>query len=66
MAETAQQAKQKALRTLLNNVTLRHKDNLKQVEHCLKLDLFENHYIHLIPNAQGVKPLPEWQGYRPI
>ncbi|AKX43768.1 hypothetical protein AKN87_00550 [Thiopseudomonas alkaliphila] len=63
VAETPEQAKQKALEQLLPGADLKHKDNLKAVEHCLLLELFDQYYVHLTPDTSGQPDLPAWQGY---
>lgn len=66
VAEDAQQAKEKALATLLCGVDQQHKDNLKDVDDCLLLEKVGDRYIHLTPCASGHRDQPEWQGYQPI
>jgi len=66
VAENAQQAKEKALATLLCGVDQQHKDNLKDVDDCLLLEKVGDCYIHLTPNESGCRDQPEWQGYQPI
>lgn len=66
VAENAQQAKQKALASLLCGVDQQHKDNLDAVDDCLLLEKVGDYYIHLTPCSTGQRDLPEWQGYLPI
>jgi hypothetical protein len=66
VAEDAQQAKQKALQTLLCGTSQQHKDNLKDVDDCLLLEKVGELFIHLTPCATGQRDEPEWQGYQPI
>lgn len=66
VAENAQQAKDKALSSLLCGVDQQHKDNLKDVDDCLLLEKVGDRYIHLTPCASGRRDQPEWQGYLPI
>ncbi|MER5081895.1 DUF1543 domain-containing protein [Providencia stuartii] len=66
VAESAAEAKQKAINALLVNCQQQHKDNLKDVDDCLLLDQIGNYYIHLIPQPDGEHFKPEWQGYQPI
>lgn len=66
VAENAQQAKDKALSSLLCSVDQQHKDNLKDVDDCLLLEKVGDRYIHLTPCASGRRDQPEWQGYLPI
>ncbi|ECC5184999.1 DUF1543 domain-containing protein [Salmonella enterica] len=66
IANNAQQAKEKALQTLLCGVEQQHKDNLKEVDDCLLLDKVGELFIHLTPCASGHRDQPEWQGYLPI
>ncbi|PLR39597.1 DUF1543 domain-containing protein [Chimaeribacter californicus] len=66
VAENAQQAKKKALQTLLCGVDHQHKDNLKDVDDCLLLEKVGELYIHLTPCDSGQRDQPEWQGYQPI
>ncbi|EMJ2324476.1 DUF1543 domain-containing protein [Salmonella enterica] len=66
VAENAQQAKQKALKTLLCGVDQQHKDNLKDVDDCLLLEKVGDLFVHLTPCESGVRDKPEWQGYQPV
>ncbi|PKH20960.1 hypothetical protein CIG19_17380 [Enterobacterales bacterium CwR94] len=66
VAENAQQAKQKALQTLLCGTDQQHKDNLKDVDDCLLLEKVGELFVHLAPCPSGKRDLPEWQGYQPI
>lgn len=66
VAENAQGAKKKAMKTLLCGVDQRHKDNLKEVDDCLLLEKIGDLFIHLTPCETGVRDRPEWQGYQPI
>lgn len=66
MAENAQQAKSKALKTLLCGANHHHKDNLKDVDDCLLLEKVGEFYIDLAPSDSGKRDQPEWQGYQPI
>lgn len=66
VAEDAQQAKKKALATLLCGVDQQHKDNLKNVDDCLLLEKVGERFVHLTPCASGHRDQPEWQGYQPI
>ncbi|HBT4924878.1 DUF1543 domain-containing protein [Klebsiella pneumoniae] len=66
VAATAQEAKMKALDTLLCGVDQQHKDNLKEVDDCLLLDKVGELFVHLTPCATGKRIKPEWQGYQPI
>ena len=66
MAENAQQAKEKALQTLLCGTDHQHKDNLKDVDDCLLLEKVGEFFIHLVPCDSGRRDQPEWQGYQPI
>lgn len=66
VAKTAQEAKKKALATLLCGVNQQHKDNLKEVDDCLLLEKVGELFVHLTPCARGTRDKPEWQGYQPI
>lgn len=66
VAENAQGAKKKAMKTLLCGVDQQHKDNLKEVDDCLLLEKIGDLFIHLTPCETGVRDRPEWQGYQPI
>ena len=67
VAKNADEAKQKALATLLPNHNTLHKDNLKDVDNVLLLnELSDDWQIILTPNPEG-KPAPiGFQGYQPI
>ena len=66
VAPSADEAKAKAKRVLLEGADIPHKDNLKEVENCLALSDFGGLHVGLTPNPQGELDQPEWQGYRPI
>ena len=67
VAETAAEAKQKALAALLPHHHAQHKDNLNDVDNVLLLnERLPDWHITLTPNPQG-KPAPiGFQGYQPI
>lgn len=66
VADNSQEAKAKAMKTLLNGQFHQHKDNLKEVDDCLLLNKVGDLYIHLTPCEAGQPFRPEWQGYQPI
>ena len=66
VAETASEAKQQALASLLVGKDQQHKDNLKDVDNCKLLSQIGEYYLHLEPQADGVSFSPERQGYQPI
>lgn len=66
VANTAADAKQKAIDTLLIDSQQQHKDNLKDVDDCVLLNQVGDYYIHLIEQQEGEHFKPEWQGYQPI
>lgn len=74
VAKDAAEAKQKALHQLLPHTQQLHKDNLKDVDACLSLNVLSlngeeqgtKYFVHLTPNANGYPDNPIWQGYRPI
>ena len=66
VAESAQEAKKKALNTLLCGAFQQHKDNLVEVDDCLLLEKLGEMFIHLTPCKNGSRARPEWQGYLPI
>lgn len=65
-AHDAAEAKAKGLASLLSGALQQHKDNLKEVDDCLLLEKIGDLYIHLIPDENGERFKPEWQGYQPI
>ncbi|MBQ0215369.1 DUF1543 domain-containing protein [Proteus vulgaris] len=66
VAQSANEAKEKAITTLLVDSQQQHKDNLKDVDDCILLSKIGDYYIHLIPNNSGEHFKPLWQGYQPI
>ncbi|TCL04757.1 MULTISPECIES: DUF1543 domain-containing protein [Sodalis] len=66
VAEDADAAKSRALKTLLLGTDQQHKDNLKDVDDCLLLDKVGGFYLHLHENPNGEPAKPAWQGYLPI
>ena len=59
-------AKAKAKKCLLQGASLRHKDDLREVDNCLALQQIDGLHVQLRPNPHGTPARPEWQGYRPI
>jgi len=59
-------AKAKAKKCLLQGASLRHKDDLREVDNCLSLQEIDGLHVQLRPNPHGTPDRPEWQGYRPI
>lgn len=66
VGKTAEEAKQKAIKTLLVDSQQQHKDNLKDVDNCVLLHQVGDFYIHLTENKLGEHFIPQWQGYQPI
>lgn len=66
VAEGAAEAKARGLKSLLKGKRHQHKDNLSAVDDCVLLDRVGERYIHLTPNLEGTRFVPEWQGYLPI
>ncbi len=66
VASNPQQAKQKAIDSLLVGFAQQHKDNLKEVDNVLELNQLDNEYIHLCKNADGQAEEIGFQGYMPI
>ncbi|UOP04809.1 DUF1543 domain-containing protein [Conchiformibius kuhniae] len=66
VAESAEAAKAKALRTLLPDHDLRHKDNLKDVDNVLLLKQIDGAHIGLRANPHGKAAALGFQGYLPI
>lgn len=59
-------AKARAKKCLLQGASLRHKDDLREVDNCLALQQIDGLHVQLRPNPHGTPARPEWQGYRPI
>jgi len=66
VADDAQQAKRRALATLLRGLDQQHRDDVAEVDDCLLVDLLQEWHVHLVPDPAGQPPRPEWQGYLPI
>jgi hypothetical protein len=67
VANSAEEAKQKAKFQLLRNATTPHKDNLLDVDDCFVVDLFNDRLrIKLTPKDGGQEIKPDWFGYRVI
>lgn len=66
VAKNANDAKEKALATLLTGTQQTHKDNIMVVDHCLTISKVGSKYLHLTESVPG-KPLkPDWYGYHRI
>ncbi len=61
-----EQAKQKAIDSLLVGFAQQHKDNLKDVDNLLEINQLKGGYIHLTANKNGQAELIGFQGYMPI
>ncbi len=66
VAESPDEAKQKALAALLPGHDLLHKDNLKDVDNILLLDKIGNLNVNLVANPDGIPAEIGFQGYLPI
>ena len=68
VSDTPNNAKQKALKSLLHNSELQHKDNLYDVDDCLSIQKIGQYYIHLSKSSeqQSKKLKPDWYGYQVI
>ena len=66
VAETAEEAKAKARRTLLPGCAHRHRDNFMEVDDCVPLEQIDGLYIHLTPQPDGTPVVAAWQGYQRI
>lgn len=66
VAEHPAQAKKQAMARLLVESVQQHKDNLKDVDSCVRLASVGAYFIHLEKAEQGEPFRPEWQGYLPI
>ncbi|AJI46902.1 DUF1543 domain-containing protein [Francisella philomiragia] len=60
------EAKKKALKALLEDSLIKHKDNLMEVDDCLELSSIDGKYIHLNPSDEEYDLKPDWFGYRVI
>lgn len=65
-AQSPDEAKQKALKTLLPDHIQQHKDNLKDVDNLLELSSVGGWHIILKPNPHGKPAEIGFQGYLPI
>ncbi len=63
-AKNAQEAKAKALASLLTNAELQHKDNLHSVDDCINLSVIDNYAIVLTPSELEYNLAPDWFGYQ--
>ena len=66
VASDKNEAKEKAIASLLNGSELKHKDNLMEVDDCLELSLLDGNYIHLHPSDESFDLIPDWFGYKVI
>jgi hypothetical protein len=65
VAKSPEQAKQRALDSLLFGKEQRHKDDLMAVDDCLELTAIGAYYLWLTP-CPGTRPFtPDWYGYDP-
>ncbi len=64
--ETAEDAKRKAISSLLTDCNHQHRDNLMDVDDCILIEAFRNSCVHLEPAPEGRAFSAAWQGYRPI
>lgn len=66
VAGSEAEAKNKAKASLLKNVFHQHKDNLKEVDDCLKIRSVYGKYIHLEKSEETFDLQPDWFGYNVI
>ena len=66
VATTEAEAKQRAIDSLLKNASLKHKDNLMEVDDCLKISSINGMYIHLHASQELFNLEPDWFGYQVI
>lgn len=65
-ADGPEEAKRKAKRTLLVGSDQQHRDNLREIDDCLRIAQVDGLHVHLEANPAGQPSMPMWQGYRPI
>lgn len=58
-----EEAKKKAMESLLKTVELKHKDNLFVLDDCIIMEKIDGHFIHLKPSDKSYKLVPDWFGY---
>lgn len=66
VAKDDTEAKSKATDSLLDKVSHKHKDNLMQVDDCLKINALNGKFIHLQPSGEDYNLEPDWFGYNII
>lgn len=66
VAGSENEAKERAKSSLLQNVSLQHKDNLMEVDNCLKINNINGRYIHLHESDADFNLEPDWFGYNLI
>lgn len=65
VAKSSYEAKEKAMKTLLVNTQLQHKDDLYDVDDCFRVSLLDsNYHIHLEPCGKNQVLHPDWFGYQ--
>ena len=60
------EAKEKALNLLLKESLLKHRDNLIDVDDCVRITHVMGHYIHLQKSQESFDLIPDWFGYNVI
>lgn len=66
VAKDKVEAKKKALKSLLGDSLIKHKDNLMEVDDCLEISKVDGKYIHLTLSNEKYDLKPDWFGYRVI
>lgn len=66
VASSAAEAKARAKAILLTDADSQHKDDLLQLDDCLKLDAINGYYIHLDSGGTHQLLKPDWSGYNVI
>lgn len=66
VAETADEAKAKAKKTLMSGYAHLHRDNFMEVDDCIPLEQIDGFHIHLTPQPEGEPAKALWQGYQRI
>lgn len=66
VANSADEAKNKAKQQLLKLADSLHKDDLLQLDDCFAVSQLQGWHIHLTPSGQSQPMQPDWSGYRVI
>lgn len=66
VAESASDAKKRAMNCLMPEALNKHKDDILAVDNCIRISAIQGKHIHLTESTEKYTLTPDWFGYQPI